>query len=225
MKSLAKARFVALAASAVALFPRFAAAQPLSPAPVPPAPVVVVTETPRSGIAVSVGLGISHLSRESFQDITEIGAQAEARLIFGTRSPIAFEAAYIGTVREIGPGIGPEDVTLLMSNGGEAVLRINGGQNQIQPYVLGGVGWHLFQVVHHDHRYHGDITVIGDGDAVLLAPVGAGITGFIGRGFLIDARFAYRFAFGEDFFSRGISDGRRSALDSWSMAVQVGYEF
>ena len=227
---MAQTRLLAFAACAVVAAPALAAPlqdstkpQPVVKDPLPPAapPVIVVAPVrPRSGIAVSAGAGISHLSQGFFRDVTRIGAQGEARLTFGTRAPISFEVGYVGTVREF-ETLRPDEA-LLMSNGFEGALRLNFGMNEIQPYGFGGVGWHLFRVVNPHRITVSDFT---DGDATISLPVGGGITGFLATGFLIDVRFAYRFAFDEDLLHGGIHDSRFAGLDSWSMTVQLGYEF
>ena len=218
---MAHPRLVALLVCAAVQAPALVLAQayPAKPPPVP-AVVVVPPERPRAGFSVSVGGGVSHLSQGFFGDITQLGLQGEARILFGTRSPISFEAGYVGTARAFDT-ISPEEA-ILISNGLEAVMRLNFGAGDVQPHLFGGVGWAMFKTIHPHKVTIPDLT---DGDAVLSCPVGGGITGFFHTGFLIDVRFAYRFAFEEDVLNRGIQEGRTAGLDSWSTTVQLGYEF
>ena len=67
----------------------------------PPAPVPKKGPPSRIGIEAAVGLGAVGFIEQGAKDMTQIGEQWDARLTFGSRSYIAVEAAYIGSVQSI----------------------------------------------------------------------------------------------------------------------------
>src|SRR4029078_10435722 len=76
---------------------------------------------------------------------TETAATCAARLLFGSRSPVAIEGAYVGSVQNI-EALGLSTNSLLLGNGVEGTLRVNLTRARVQPYVFGGVGRTHYQL-------------------------------------------------------------------------------
>jgi hypothetical protein len=206
------------------------------PAPVQPAPVQPMPATqndnryverqygpgmaaPRIGAAFLVGGGFQDFSRSNARNVTGQGGYWNARLIFGTRQFVGFEAAYVGSARDIN-ALGLASNAMLVSNGAEGVLRINvpiqmRGDALIEPFAFGGAGWSRYHVT----RSATNTSDIAPNDDVLEVPYGAGL-GFSAAHFMADARFTYRSSFYNDLLRT--TGGR---LDNWSAGGQIGFEF
>lgn len=183
---------------------------------------VYITERPRDRMmTLSVGGGVSNFTDDTLQDRTGLNGAYEARLMVGTRSPLAFEAAYVGTAGEIDT-LGLDDNAVLISNGVEGLARLNIGTLDIQPYVVGGASWVRYNVVNADFN----TSDVRDEDDVLAIPFGGGLSTYIGDdGFMLDARFTYRVMFEDELIrpTSGNSDG--SHLDNWMATLKLGYAF
>lgn len=190
------------------------------PVLVQPRPVVVKEKTLLYpwGMAVSAGGGVMDFAGDSARDITGTAGQWDARIAFGTRQPIGFEAAYIGTAGSI-DAIGLDSDAMLVSNGAEGLLRVNFVPGVVQPYAFGGVAWRRYDLTNTDTNTS---DVIGQDD-VLEVPLGLGI-GFRTGSLILDARAAYRVATDEDLIPNEDQTGF-STLDSVNISGHVGVEF
>lgn len=170
------------------------------------------------GMSLTVGGGVTGLADSDSRDMVNTGGTWEARLTFGTRTPIAGEVAYVGTAQ--GLDMPMADDPVLLGNGVEGVARLNFGNYDIQPYGLGGLGWTHYSIVD-------DTPEMGlRDDDVATVPVGGGIA-FQAFGALIDVRGVYRFAF-DDNLTEGDDDfdiDERDELDNWSAIARAGFEF
>ncbi|MCK6551961.1 hypothetical protein L6R52_39385 [Myxococcota bacterium] len=178
----------------------------------------------RLGIGFAVGGGINNFTAGVMSDVADVGGAWTARVSVGTRSPIAIEAAYIGTANGIG-ALGLDDNAVLLGNGVEGTLRLNLTRTALQPYVFGGAAWKRYNLVNEDFN----TSSIVDSDNVVEVPLGAGIA-YHFRGFLIDGRADFRPSFDEDIVTGTVSsnDGETSSdnnLNSWSGTIRVGFEF
>lgn len=193
-------------------------------------PVIVREPAPRTvvvkektllypwGMAVSAGGGVMDFAGESARGMTGTAGQWDARVAFGTRQAIGFEAAYIGTAGSI-DAIGLDSDAMLVSNGAEGLLRVNLVPGPVQPYAFGGVAWRRYDLTNTDTNTS---DVIGQDD-VLEVPLGVGL-GFRAGGLLLDARAAYRVATDEDLIPNEEQTGF-STLDSVNVSGHVGVEF
>jgi len=203
--------------------------QPSEPVaqPVPPPENVNVNITENKphptlpmGLAISAGGGIEDFSGDGMRGLTDIGGTWEARLTFGTRSILGLEAAYVGTANGI-TSLGLDSSAILMSNGAEAVARLNIGTFRFQPFVFGGVGWGHYQVTNTSVN----TSDLADNKDVLLIPFGGGISTYLGDHFMADARFTYRSAFYDDIFRTADVNSGGAGLANWAATLRLGYQF
>lgn len=174
-----------------------------------------VAET-TANIGVTAGAGVAGFTDDQTNDVLETGGMWEVRGIFGVSSPIALEAAYIGTAHAVNLPVGDVDV---IGNGLEAAVRLNLGTFLVQPYVVGGVGW-----MHYDLRV-GDMEVdMPTDDDIATVPAGAGVSFYAGPA-LIDVRASYRLAFDDELVRDEGDVESRESLDTWSATARVGLTF
>jgi hypothetical protein len=188
--------------------------QPLAPPPpayAPPHREVV-------GAGMLVGGGVQDFTRSSIRDMTGTGGYWNARLLFGSRNIVGFEAAYIGSAQSI-DALGLSSDATLVSNGAEGALRLNmpivHRRSLMEPFVFGGAGWSHYHVANSTTN----ASSVNSNDDILEVPYGAGFAMGYG-GFMADARFTYRSTFYNDLLKT--TGGR---LDNWSAGGQVGFEF
>jgi hypothetical protein len=136
----------------------------------------------------------------------------------GTRSPIGFEAAYIGSAQTI-DALGLDNDALLVGNGLEGKVRVNLLDANIQPFAFGGIGWRRYDLTRTDFN----TSAISDQDDVLEVPLGAGIA-TKWQGFMFDARAEYRFATQEDLMP-SLNDTDDASLHRWGINANVGLAF
>ena len=199
-----------------------AAAEPAPTAePIPePFPAPVAPKGPPSvlGVEATVGGGAIGFVEEGARSVTGTGATWDARLMFGSRLPIAIEGAYVGSVQNI-EALGLSTDSLLIGNGVEGALRVNLTQMRVQPYLFGGVGWTHYQL----NNTATNTSSILPRDDIGTVPLGAGVSGRLGRGFIVDARGTYRATFDDDLLRAQATTS--NTMQSWSAAGRVGFEF
>ena len=71
-------------------------------------------------------------------------------MTFGSRSPIAIEAAYVGSAQGIN-ALGLDTDALLVGQGAEGNLRLNLTTRRVQPYLFGGIGWTRYNLERSSH--------------------------------------------------------------------------
>ncbi len=198
------------------------------PAPVivqQPAPVTQETTTvvvpPRERAAtISVGGGVSDFTNANLRSRTGLNAAYEARLSFGINAPLALEAAYVGTAANI-KSLGLDTNAMLISNGAEALARLNIGTLDFQPYIVGGASWVRYDVVNASFN----TSDVRSSDDVFAIPAGAGVAKYLGdSGLVLDARFTYRFNFNDDLI-RSTPGNANAGLDNWMATLKLGYAF
>jgi opacity protein-like surface antigen len=211
---------MAAVALALAFAPRWAAAQSSDTEETPPQPSGQKLRGP--GVALSVAGGVSAFSRSSARDFLDTGGTWDVRGVFGTRTLVGLEAAYVGSANGLdAPG---GFTRTLFGNGLEGSLRLNilrnglvpvrGGAAGLQPYVLGGFGW-----THYHLSNNISTASIDNNDNTLQLPVGAGLSYyFTNNHMLLDARFTYRFAFSDNLING-------SSLDTMGVTARIGAEF
>jgi len=177
------------------------------------------------GTSMQVGGGVFGFVDNGTDNFMDTGGSWTARLVLGTRMPLALEAAYIGTANNIS-ALGLDDDAVLLSNGAEANLRwnilstifrsIDVGAAHIDPYVFSGVAYRHYRLVNDDFN----TSSVRNSDNMGEVPFGGGIAIGFG-GFAIDARGEYRLAFGDDLFA----DTDQNDLDTWNVSGRLGWEF
>lgn len=174
------------------------------------------------GIAVALGGGVSGFTNETLRDTTDDGGSWGVRVAFGTRSPIAFEAEYIGSAQDIS-ALGLDNDALLVGNGVQGALRVNLLDTNVQPFLFGGLAWRHYDITNADFN----TSAIAGSDDVLEVPMGAGVA-FKYAGLMFDARGEYRYADQEDlvpkFTASGLDDGAGS-MHRWGANANVGVAF
>ncbi len=172
------------------------------------------------GLGLTVGGGVVGFLNSDTADLANTGGAWEARLIYGTRSFLAMEAAYIGSAQSLNLNGLPEDA-LLVGHGAEGNLRVNFTRVMlIQPYIFGGAGWTSYGLM----RTQSNTSALSGSDNVFHLPVGLGV-GLRNDGMMFDLRATARVAFDEtlmrDVFADRSGDGD---LDSWNVSAKLGWE-
>jgi outer membrane protein OmpA-like peptidoglycan-associated protein len=178
------------------------------------------------GMAITIGGGVTGFLDDDARAIGDVGGGWEARLTFGTRTPLAFEAAYVGSAQQI-DALGLDSSAVLLGTAIEGDLRLNFTTTFLQPYVFGGLGYTRYDITNDDFN----TSSVNDSEEMGHIPFGAGL-GFQYRGVLFDLRGTMRAAFNDDLVNEpAIEDDplddsdTRTDLDSWSAAARVGWEF
>jgi hypothetical protein len=170
------------------------------------------------GLGVAIGGGVNGFTDGDFNDFVDVGGGWEGRLMLGTRTPVGFEAAYIGTANGLDT-FGVEDDAILLSNGVEGLLRLNLAQTAVRPYVVGGAAWKRYSVTNTDVN----TSNLEDNDNVVEFPVGAGLSYSFNR-FLADVRGTFRPAIDNDLLvTEELRD--EAELHTWQARANIGFEF
>jgi hypothetical protein len=179
----------------------------------------------RTGVGVSLqaGGGVTNFTGSSARDVTNVGGYWDVRSVFGTRSFVGGEVAYVGSARGISTSSVFSNGTSLMGHGGEATLRLQVPMASstgvlVEPFAFGGVGFS------HYYLRNPSIGAVTTSDDVGTIPVGVGLAAGY-RGFMVDARFTYRPTFNSDDTFFGTGAVNNGGLQSWTAGVSLGYEF
>ena len=170
------------------------------------------------GIEATIGGGVVGFIDEGARDIAKTGGSWDARLMFGSRLPIAVEGAYVGSAQSI-DALGLSSNSFLVGNGIEGTLRVNLMRARIQPYLFGGAGWTHYQLTNTSTNTS---SVLGQDDVGTI-PLGAGITGRIGSAFILDVRATYRATFNDDLMRATAASN--NSMQSWNASARIGFEF
>ena len=181
------------------------------------------------GMALSVGGGVVNFFDKDARDITGPGGSWEARLTVGTRSPLAFEAAYVGSAQNV-QALGLDRDAYLLGTSFEGDARLNFTTMALQPYIFGGIGYTQYNVENASFN----TSSIDDEEHMGHIPVGAGL-GWQYGGLLLDVRGTLRAAFNDGLKQQGETDTEvipdenesagRAELDTWNLTGRVGFEF
>jgi hypothetical protein len=168
------------------------------------------------GAGVELGGGVMNFTGSTARAMTDTGGSWDLRLVWGTRSILGFEAAYIGSAQNLNAtGLDPDAV--LLGNGAEANLRLNAPfvyhESLVEPFAIGGIGWTRFDVVNDNFNE----STVREKDHVMTVPVGAGLAASY-RGLMFDARFTYRFVYNEELLGS-------AKMDNWIASANIGSEF
>jgi hypothetical protein len=202
-------------------------AQPVYQEPVYTQPIVEPTPIEdegwsfeRMGFGLTVGGGVAGFTNDTMRTFTDIGGGWSARVTLGTNSPLAFEAAYIGTLQNI-EALGLDDDALLTGNGVQGALRLNATTDMaVQPFLYAGVGWRRYSITRADFN----TSDIANDDDVLELPVGVGLAYKVGS-FMLDARGELRPTFYEDMVPSLNDIGDDARMHSWGVNANLGFQF
>ncbi len=144
------------------------------PAPIATAPAPKLGPPSKIGIEAAVGVGAIGFIDEGPKSVTGVGEQWDARLTFGSRSYLAIEAAYVGSLQSIN-SIGLSSDALLLGNGGRGYAAHQLHEGALQPYIFGGAGWTHYKLNNTaindlGHRERGRRRHRADGGGPLGAP-------------------------------------------------------
>ena len=204
---------------------------PVAKAPPPPAPTIPpvtivpppAVDKPKGpasvvGIEATLGGGAIGFIDERSRAVAGTGGSWDARLLFGSRLPIAVEGAYVGSAQSI-DALGLSTNSILLGNGLEGTLRVNLTRGRIQPYLFGGAGFTHYQL----SNTSTNTSSVLAGDDVGTVPLGAGITARLGGSFIVDARGTYRATFDDDMLRATAASN--NSMQSWNASARVGFEF
>ncbi len=167
--------------------------------------------------SIEAGAGYTDFAKGNIKDASTGGGAAGARITIGTRSPLALEIGYLGTISEERT-LQVDNHVGLATHTVEGNARVNFSLWRVQPFITGGVGWINL------HSYGRDDAPIAaanfnHNDNSLVVPVGAGLAGYVGKHGLLDARFNYSFVTSKDFTPF------RERPDMWNVTLNGGYAF
>ena len=91
------------------------------------------------GVGVTLGGGAVGFWQDGTKSFVDIGGSWDVRATIGTRLPIAFELAYVGTAQGMN-ALGLDTNAILLGSTAEGDIRINILRGRVQPYVFGGAG-------------------------------------------------------------------------------------
>lgn len=184
------------------------------------------------GLGLSAGGGASDWFDRQLRNVTGLSGTWEVRGYVGLNKPLGIEVAYVGRASSIEPAFGPNLSSTLVGNGVEVAGRVNIFHDlAVQPYAVVGIGWTHFSVSN-------NVTLadfgMNDSDDILEIPLGAGASWRGPWNLLVDARFTFRPALGEDLVVGSVPTVNGEALlaagdfldmDTWEASARVGYQF
>ena len=170
------------------------------------------------GTSVSVGGGVVGFTDGDMRDFATVGGAWDARVVYGTRTLVAIEAAYTGGAVGV-DALGLDDNAALISTGAEVLARVNFLQKEWQPYVVAGLGWRHYSIVNTDRN----TSSVGEDEDLGEIPMGAGVS-YRYQGLVVDGRALFRAAFNDDMI-RSTESGSEANLHNWQAQVTAGYEF
>lgn len=174
------------------------------------------------GVAMALGGGVEGFTNESARDATNDGGNWNVRVAIGTKLPVGFEAAYIGSAQSI-DALGLDTSSVLVGNGVQGLARVNLVRGYaIQPFAFAGIGWRHYSLANTDTN----TSDIEDTDDVLEIPMGAGVA-YTFKGLLLDARGEFRYSAQEDLMpSLSATDPTEKAnLHRWGVNANIGFAF
>jgi hypothetical protein len=201
------------------------------PQPAPASSTTVITTTPtrtyerdRYEFGISAGGGAGGFTSARMRSGTDVGGEWGVRLTFGTRSPFAIEASYIGSAQRI-KALGLDDNAYLIGNGVQGAARLNLTLDlPVQPFLFAGGAWRRYDLA----NTATNLSDVNEVDNVFELPLGVGIAGHA-SGLMLDVRGEFRPAFDEDLLPEVADNGLTSSgavpMHRWGVNANVGYEF
>ncbi len=168
-------------------------------------------------MAVSVGGGVGQFVRDRSSDNAAIAGAWSVKATFGTRSLFAFEAEYLGSAQNV---YNPSATNTLDTTQVTGNARFNLTRSRIQPHLDAGAGWvnlHQFGPPEQMGAVVGSAWNKNENSLVL--PMGGGLSGYVGRHTMVDARFDYRLITDKSITNMG------ARPDMWTALARLGYAF
>jgi hypothetical protein len=170
------------------------------------------------GFAVVLGGGYEDFTSQSLRNTVHAGESWNARFIGGTHSIVGFEAAYVGSTRDVVP-LGASTNAKLLGVGLEGVLRLNApivrGPWLVEPYGFAGLGWTHYWVMNASTA----TSDLAPTDNVMTVPLGGGLS-FAYKALLVDLRGSYTPAYFGNF---GPNNG--TPYTHWGAGGNLGVAF
>src|SRR5690606_27338644 len=170
------------------------------------------TFTP-AGMSATVGGGVTGFTDKNARQFTGTGGAWNVRLVFGTRTILGAELAYIGSGQDIS-ALGLDNDAFLQSHGGEVAARLHLLPGLIQPYVLAGAGFTRYLLTNAD----ANTSSVDDADNVIQFPLGVGAALHYER-FVADVRGVFRPVTSGDLFTE------EAAMHTWGANLSLVTEF
>jgi hypothetical protein len=164
------------------------------------------------GMSAMIGGGVIQFVDAGANEMAPLGGSWTARFVFGTRTNLAGELAYLGSAQPI-DALGVDDKAYLLSNGLEAAFRLNALTGAWQPYATVGVAWRRFDIQNTERN----TSSLASTDNVTELPIGAGLA-YRNSGFVADVRVELR----PNLNTALIAD---TNLTSWQAGARLGFEF
>jgi hypothetical protein len=164
------------------------------------------------GVEIQLGGGVQDFVDRDVAAVTSPAGAWGARLIVGTRSHIAGEAAYLGSSQGLNT-LGVDDRAMLTSNGIEGALRYNVLTGAWQPYAVAGYTWRRYNVTNTAANF----SSVADSGNVSEIPVGVGLA-YRFKPLVADLRVSLHNAFNTTIIPNG-------NLTNYSGNLKLGFEF
>ncbi len=168
------------------------------------------------GVTAMVGGGAEGFVDNNATTFTQVGGGWNVRVGLLSRFLITPELSYIGSAQDI-QAVGLDPDAVLLSNGGEADLRLNILPGVFQPYIFGGIGVRYYDIVNADTN----TSAIEDNDLIGTVPMGGGFTVRLDN-FLLDARGTFRWAFDDQMLTAAADEGL--GMSTWAAELRAGVE-
>jgi hypothetical protein len=173
---------------------------------------------PASGFGVEflAGGGYSNFVGSAARSSTGGAGTWDFRLVVGSRLPVGFEAAYVGSAQDLNV-TGFNSGAYLLGNGAEGAVRfalpITRNQWFFAPFVTAGLGWNYYSL----QSTGVNSALYVNHDSNLTIPVAAGVQA-VYQGFTMQVRGTYRATTDSNLF--GNTD-----LSTWGVTASLGFEF
>lgn len=165
------------------------------------------------GVAFETGGGVGGFVDDRMSESTSVQGRYTGRVVVGTRSHFAGEAAYVGSAQRVNTlGISPN--SMLYGNGAEGAFRFNVLTGMWQPYATAGLGWTHYNLNDSAVLSTSDVQASGD---VITFPVGLGMAWRM-NGLIFDSRLSFHPAAGSNIVRGG-------NLSTWDLQARGGFEF
>lgn len=169
------------------------------------------------GITLTAGGSVTNFVDSNANSFTDLGGGWNVRVGILTRFLLNLELQYVGSAQQIN-AVGLDNDAILLSNGGEANLRLNIFPGMVQPYVFGGIGYRHFNIT----NTATNTSSLQTTDDLGMVPVGGGIMVRIGA-FILDARGVFRWAFDDQMLVKPGDEGL--GMSTWAATLNAGAEF
>ena len=172
----------------------------------------------RYGFSLTAGAGVTGFVDTDMREATDPGGTWDVRVAGGTRLPVAFEAAYVGSAQSI-DALGLDSDAILVGTGLEGAVRVDLLPFEANPYVVAGAGWTRYELANTETN----TSSVNRRDDVLTLSFAVGADLHVGQ-WLLDARAVMRPTFDNELLPDSAEPGNRTRLDSLSLLVRGGFE-